>query len=164
MSKRETLSSRLGFIMLSVGCAVGLGNVWRFPYITGQYGGGMFVLLYLVCLLLLGFPLLLGELTVGRGGGANLVGSVKNLAPSRKKLWALPFQVVFTGNFLLMTYYTMVSGWLLAYTVYYLTGKMAKFTTPEQINALHGQLTASPVESSLYMLATVFICSLICSL
>ena len=164
MSKRETLSSRLGFIMLSVGCAVGLGNVWRFPYITGQYGGGMFVLLYLVCLLLLGFPLLLGELTVGRGGRANLVGSVKNLAPSRKKLWALPFQVVFTGNFLLMTYYTVVSGWLLAYTVYYLTGHMAKFSTPAEFGSLFGQLTAAPVESSLYMAATVAVSALICSL
>lgn len=164
MSKRETLSSRLGFIMLSVGCAVGLGNVWRFPYITGQYGGGMFVLLYLVCLLLLGFPLLLGELTVGRGGRANLVGSVKNLAPSRKKLWALPFQVVFTGNFLLMTYYTVVSGWLLAYTVYYLTGHMAKISTPAEFGSLFGQLTAAPVESSLYMAATVAVSALICSL
>ena len=76
MQERETLSSRLGFLMLSVGCAVGLGNVWRFPYITGKYGGGMFVLLYLFFLALMGFPLLVAELSIGRSGQANLVGSV----------------------------------------------------------------------------------------
>ena len=90
MSERETLSSRLGFIMLSVGCAVGLGNVWRFPYITGKYGGGMFVLLYLLFLVLIGFPLLVAELSVGRGGRANLVGSVQKLAPeSTGKYWQM---------------------------------------------------------------------------
>ena len=164
MSQRETLSSRLGFIMLSVGCAVGLGNVWRFPYITGQYGGGMFVLLYLVCLLLLGLPLLLAELSVGRGGGANLVGSVRNLAATRKNLWVLPFKAVFTGNFILMTYYTVVSGWLLAYTVYYLTDSIGKCRTPGEFGTLFSQLTASPVESGLYMFFTVLISALICSL
>ncbi len=164
MSQRETLSSRLGFIMLSVGCAVGLGNVWRFPYITGQYGGGMFVLLYLVCLLLLGLPLLLAELSVGRGGGANLVGSVRNLAATRKNLWVLPFKAVFTGNFILMTYYTVVSGWLLAYTVYYLTDSIGKCRTPGEFGTLFSQLTASPVESGLYMAFTVLISALICSL
>ena len=164
MSQRETLSSRLGFIMLSVGCAVGLGNVWRFPYITGQYGGGMFVLLYLVCLLLLGLPLLLAELSVGRGGGANLVGSVRKLAATRKNLWVLPFKAVFTGNFILMTYYTVVSGWLLAYTVYYLTDAIGKCRTPGEFGTLFSQLTASPVESGLYMAFTVLISALICSL
>ena len=78
--KRETLASRLGFLMLSVGCAVGLGNVWRFPFIVGKFGGGMFVLLYLFFLVLLGWPVLLMELSVGRASRRNLVGAFGRLA------------------------------------------------------------------------------------
>ena len=163
MSERETLGSRLGFIMLSVGCAVGLGNVWRFPYITGHYGGGMFVLLYLVFLVLLGFPLLIAELSVGRGGGANLVGSVRNLAAPDKKLWTLPFKIVFTGNFILMIYYTVVSGWLFAYTSYYLTNYVAKCKTPGDYGKLFDTLCASPWESTAFMLGTVAVSAAVCS-
>lgn len=163
MSERETLGSRLGFIMLSVGCAVGLGNVWRFPYITGHYGGGMFVLLYLLFLVLLGFPLLIAELSVGRGGGANLVGSVRNLASSDKKLWTLPFKIVFMGNFILMIYYTVVSGWLFAYTSYYLTNYVAKCKTPGDYGKLFDALCASPWESTAFMLGTVAVSSAVCS-
>ena len=164
MSERETLSSRLGFIMLSVGCAVGLGNVWRFPYITGKYGGGMFVLLYLLFLVLIGFPLLVAELSVGRGGRANLVGSVQKLAPeSTGKYWQIPFKVVFSGNFILMIYYTVVSGWLLAYSGYYLTGAISHCREAKEISAVFGQLTASPWESSIFMLITVAVSAFVCS-
>lgn len=161
MSERETLSSRLGFIMLSVGCAVGLGNVWRFPYITGQYGGGMFVLLYLIFLVLLGFPLLVAELSVGRCGRANLVGSVSKLAGSRQK-WTWPFRLVFTGNFILMIYYSVVSGWLLAYIWHYLSGSVLKCSAQADFNALFGNLTASPWQSSFFMLLTVVSSTVIC--
>ena len=161
MSERETLSSRLGFIMLSVGCAVGLGNVWRFPYITGQYGGGMFVLLYLVFLFLLGFPLLIAELSVGRCGRANLVGSVKKLSGAHK-FWPIPFRIVFLGNFILMCYYTVVTGWLLAYTWYYLTGSVNSCKTPGDFGTLFSSLTSSLPESTIFMLLAVITSSLIC--
>ena len=161
MPERETLSSRLGFIMLSVGCAVGLGNVWRFPYITGKYGGGMFVLLYLIFLVLLGFPLLVGELSIGRCGRANLVGSANRIS-GNKKIWNIIFQTVFTGNFILMTYYTVVSGWLLAYTKYYLTGSINVCSTPAAFAQCFNALTANPLESLIYMLITVIIATIVC--
>ena len=161
MSERETLSSRLGFIMLSVGCAVGLGNVWRFPYITGKYGGGMFVLLYLLFLVLMGFPLLVGELAVGRCGQANLVGSANRIS-NNKKLWNILFQTVFTGNFILMTYYTVVTGWLISYTVSYLTGAITPYNTPEAVGNFFGSLTSSPVDSIMYMVITVIAATTVC--
>lgn len=161
MSERETLSSRLGFIMLSVGCAVGLGNVWRFPYITGKYGGGMFVLLYLVFLVLLGYPLLIAELSTGRCGRSTLVGSADKIS-GNKKLWSIIFRTVFTGNFILMCYYTVVSGWLLAYTWYYLTNSISSCTTPEAFANCFSALTANPVASSCGMLVTVALATFVC--
>ena len=115
MKKRETLSSRMGFLLLSVGCAVGLGNVWRFPFVTGKYGGGMFVLLYLLFLLILGFPLLTAELAIGRAGRGNLISSSGRLA-GKNTPWPKIMTAAFAGNLLLMMYYTVVTGWLLAYT------------------------------------------------
>ena len=151
----------MGFIMLSVGCAVGLGNVWRFPYVTGKYGGGMFVLLYLFFLVLLGFPLLVGELAIGRCGQANLVGSADRIT-GNKKLWHILFQTVFTGNFILMIYYTVVTGWLLAYTVSYITGSITQCTTPATFGEFFGALTASPGKSVSYMLVTVAAATGVC--
>ena len=147
MQERETLSSRLGFLMLSVGCAVGLGNVWRFPYITGKYGGGMFVLLYLFFLALMGFPLLVAELSIGRSGQANLVGSVKKLS-NGNKFWITPFRLVFIGNFLLMMYYTVVSGWLLSYTWGYVANDFSVCKSVADFNGFFSALIGSPLSSS----------------
>ena len=89
--KREQLSSRIGFILLAAGCAIGLGNIWRFPYIVGENGGGFFVLLYLICLALLGFPILLLELSVGRAGRSTFPGAFKNLKNKNSKFrWEIP--------------------------------------------------------------------------
>lgn len=174
-SARETLASRLGFLMLSVGCAVGLGNVWRFPYICGKYGGGWFVLLYLLFLVLLGFPILMMELAVGRAGRANLVGSYRKLAKHDGHFWAAIGKVIFSGNVLLMTYYTTISGWLIAYACYYAGGSIMKCTqiTPEgtldiaasrvAIGDFFGSLVSSPGRSLLYMLITVALGALLCS-
>ena len=118
---RERLDSRLGFLMLAAGCAVGLGNVWRFPYVVGQNGGAAFVLVYLLFLALLGFPLLVAELSVGRAAQGGIASAFAALAPSRmsRKAWGAIGAVVFAGNFLLMFYYTDVAGWLMRYTVGY---------------------------------------------
>ena len=101
MSEREKLSSRLGFILLSAGCAVGLGNVWRFPFITGKYGGATFVLIYLVFLLLIGLPVMTMEFAIGRGGKSNLVGSYRKLEPKGHK-WHISGYAGVLGNYMLL--------------------------------------------------------------
>ena len=113
---RERLASRLGFLMLAAGCAVGLGNVWRFPFVVGQNGGAAFVLVYLGFLALFGFPVLLAELAVGRGGKAGIAFAMKSLGG---RWWGYAGLVVFGGNLLLMIYYTDVAGWLLKFTEAY---------------------------------------------
>ena len=162
MEKRESLGSRLGFIMLSVGCAVGLGNVWRFPYVVGAYGGGLFVLLYLVFLLLLGFPILAMELSVGRAGQANLVGSMRKLTGNSAR-WVLPVKICFFGSLLLMMYYTTISGWLLAYTWYYLDGSMMQCTTVAEISGKFGSLVSDPWSSAMYMIIVVIAGVIMCA-
>ena len=157
---RESLASRLGFILLSVGCAVGLGNVWRFPYVAGKYGGGMFVLLYLVFLVLLGFPILTMELAVGRAGKANLVGSMRNLTGNARR-WVIPVKIVFVGNLLLMMYYTVISGWLFAYSFNYINGTMME-NGGVSIADKFSLLTGSPGMSSSYMLLTVVTGTVLC--
>ena len=162
MSSRESLASRLGFIMLSVGCAVGLGNVWRFPYVAGKYGGGMFVLLYLIFLVLLGFPILTMELAVGRAGKANLVGSISNLTNGARR-WVVPVKIVFIGNLLLMMYYTVISGWLISYAFNYINGTMMQLNGGSDIAENFTALTASPWQSSVYLLLTVVIGTVLCA-
>ena len=114
MSKRETLGSRLGFILLSAGCAIGLGNVWRFPYITGRNGGAGFVLIYLLFLVLLGLPVMAMEFAIGRGSKQNIGLSLKTLEKEGSK-WHYygPFAVI--GNYILLMFYTTIAGWILYY-------------------------------------------------
>ncbi|MBO4344225.1 MAG: sodium-dependent transporter, partial [Victivallales bacterium] len=127
-TSRETLATRLGFILLSAGCAIGLGNVWRFPFIVGQYGGGIFVFLYLFFLLILGFPIMMTEMAIGRGGRSNLVGSFRNLATSHRKAWTWLARIMISGCLILMIYYTSVSGWLFSYTGYFARGTISNAT------------------------------------
>ena len=157
MKKRETLSSRMGFLLLSVGCAVGLGNVWRFPYVTGKYGGGMFVLLYLVFLLLLGFPLLTAELAIGRAGRGNLISSSARLAGG--SVWPKIMTAAFAGNLLLMMYYTVVTGWLLACTAAFFDNSLMTAGDP---GAFFGALVASPDRSTFYMAVSVALSAVVC--
>jgi NSS family neurotransmitter:Na+ symporter len=112
---REKLKSRLGFLMLAAGCAVGLGNVWRFPFVVGQNGGAAFVLIYIAFLFLFGFPLLIAELSLGRASKLGISGALNNLTtkPSSRRAWGVIGTVIFSGNLLLMLYYTDVGGWLL---------------------------------------------------
>ena len=115
MEKRETFSSRLGFLLISAGCAIGLGNVWRFPYITGKYGGAAFVLLYLLFLLILGLPVMVMELAVGRASRRSIALSFQTLEPKGSK-WHWFSYVGLAGNYLLMMFYTVIAGWLLYYS------------------------------------------------
>ena len=158
MKERETLSSHLGFLLLSVGCAVGLGNVWRFPYITGKYGGGMFVLVYLLFLLILGFPLLVAELAIGRAGQGNLISSSARLAAGRP-LWTKIMKVVFVGNLLLMMYYTVVTGWLLAYTAAYCDNSIMTVGDP---GAFFVSLIESPGRSIVYTVIAIAVSAVVC--
>ena len=121
---REKLGSRLGFILLSAGCAIGCGNVWKFPWMTGQYGGGGFVLVYVLCLLLLGLPALTMEFAVGRAAQASPVKMYQKLEKPGQK-WHIHGYVALLGNLALMAFYTVVTGWMIYYFVMFLLGKSA---------------------------------------
>lgn len=122
MNERENLSTRLGFILLSAGCAIGIGNVWRFPYVVGQYGGGVFVLIYIGCLFLLGIPVLTMEYAIGRKSRKSVLPALKQLEKKGSKwhLWGYPAML---GNYVLLFFYSVVSGWILYYTYLMASGK-----------------------------------------
>lgn len=124
---REHFGSRLGFLLMTAGCAIGLGNVWRFPYIAGNYGGAIFVLFYVIFLAALGFPIMIAELSIGRAGQSDLPGAVKKLQKEGHK-WHIPANISFIGNLILLMFYTVVTGWMLAYAWKFICGSgiMAK--------------------------------------
>ena len=124
MEKREKLGSRLGFIMLSAGCAIGCGNVWKFPWMTGQYGGGGFVLIYIICLLVLGLPVMTMEFAVGRASQASPLYMYQKLQKPGQK-WGFMGWICLLANFALMAFYTVVTGWIIYYFVRFLTGQTA---------------------------------------
>ena len=160
--KRETLGTRLGFLMLAAGSAVGLGNVWRFPYIVGKYGGGMFVLLYLIFLGLLGYPVLLMELSLGKASRQGYIGAFRTLANKHRPFWVGLARLLFMGNLLLMMYYTTVTGWLFSYTHSYASGAMSSHNTSEQIASQFTGLLASPGRSTFYMLLACLLGTALC--
>lgn len=114
MKERETFGSRLGFVLISAGCAIGLGNVWKFPYIVGQYGGALFVIIYILFLALLGLPILTMEFSVGRASRKSISRSFHELEPKGTK-WHIYSWFGMAGNYLLMMFYTTVAGWMLIY-------------------------------------------------
>ena len=158
--EREKLSSRLGFILLSAGCAIGCGNVWKFPYITGQFGGGMFVLIYLVCLVLLGLPIMTMEFTMGRASQKSPVAAYQVLEPKGSK-WHFHGYAAMVGNYLLMMFYVTVSGWILYYC-YAMAAGMLNGTT-EQISGVFPALQQKPWTmigfNSVVVVAGFLICS-----
>ena len=159
--KREKFGSRLGFILISAGCAIGLGNVWRFPYITGQYGGAAFVLIYLFFLLVLGLPIMVMELSVGRASQASAALSFDKLEPEGTK-WHWYKYGAMAGNYLLMMFYTTIGGWMLLYFVKMATGKFAGLNA-DQIAGEFGNLTSRPVLMTVFMAIVVILCFAICS-
>ena len=160
MEKRETFSSRLGFVLISAGCAIGLGNVWRFPYITGKYGGAAFVLLYLLFLVILGLPVMVMELAVGRASQRSIALSFQRLEPKGSK-WHWYSYVGFAGNYLLMMFYTVIAGWLLYYFVKMLQGGFTGLNA-EEVAGQFVELMGQPGIMSIYMLLVVCIGMFVC--
>ena len=159
--QREKLGSRLGFILLSAGCAIGIGNVWKFPYITGQCGGGAFVLLYLFFLVIMGIPAMTMEFSLGRASQKSPVRLYQALKPE-PGLWAVHGYAAMAGNYLLMMFYTTVAGWMLRYFVSTAAGSFAG-KTPEQVGAQFGEICADPVSMVVFMGIVVVVGFFICS-
>lgn len=162
MNNRERFSSRLGFILISAGCAVGLGNVWRFPYITGQYGGAAFVLVYLIFLVLLGLPIMVMEFSVGRASQKSAAHSFHVLEPAGTK-WHLQGYACMAGNYLLMMFYTTVGGWMAAYIFKTLTGEF-KGLDSDGVAAVFNDMLARPGYMTFWMVLVVLLSFFICSL
>ncbi|MDO4837440.1 MAG: sodium-dependent transporter [Clostridia bacterium] len=161
--KRENFASRLGFLLVSAGCAIGIGNVWRFPTVAGQNGGGVFVLFYLLFLLIMGVPVLTMELAVGRAGQGTASQAYKALEKKGSK-WHLHGYVCLLGCVMLMMYYTTVSGWMLSYFVKFLTGTFNSLSASDAAANVFSQMLANPWEMGLFMAITVVLGILICSL
>ena len=159
--KREKFSSRLGFILISAGCAVGLGNVWRFPYITGQYGGAAFVLMYLVFLFILGLPIMVMEFSVGRASQKSAAKSFDVLEPKGTK-WHWVKYVAITGNYMLMMFYTVVGGWMLAYFFKMAKGDFVNLDS-EGIGAMFNNLLGDGQALIFWMLMVIVIGFFVCS-
>ena len=153
--ERERFGSRLGFILVSAGCAIGLGNVWRFPYITGEYGGAAFVVLYLIFLVIFALPVLVMEFAAGRASQRSIARSYDELEPEGGK-WHRFKWVGLAGNYLLMMFYTVVAGWMLAFMVKSAMGEFNGAST-EHVASVFGQLLADPVQMTIYMLIIVVI-------
>lgn len=158
---REKFSSRLGFLLISAGCAVGLGNVWRFPYITGLYGGAAFVLIYLFFLFMLGLPIMVMEFSVGRASQKSAAVSFDVLEPKGTK-WHFTKYVAIAGNYLLMMFYTTVGGWMLAYFFKTAKGDLSG-ATAEQIGNAFNTMLGNPTELIFWMVVVIIIGFLICS-
>ena len=159
---REKFSTRLGFILISAGCAIGLGNVWRFPYIVGAYGGAAFVLIYLACLLGLGLPVIVMEFAVGRGSQRSIAQSFDVLEPKGTK-WHVYKWFGMAGNYLLMMYYTTITGWILLYFVKMLKGDFAGLD-PEGVGAEFGGMLGQPGLMIVFLVIAVGLGFFICSL
>lgn len=142
--EREKLGSRLGFILLSAGCAIGCGNVWKFPWMCGEYGGGAFVLLYLIFLVILGLPVMIMEFSVGRASQASVIKCYQNLEKPNQK-WHYHGIAAFIGNILLMMFYTSVAGWILYYFVSFLKGDMTGISNTASGELFGNMLSNVPV-------------------
>ena len=162
MEKRETFASRLGFILISAGCAIGLGNVWRFPYITGKYGGAAFVLIYLCFLVILGIPIMVMEFSVGRASKRSAARSFHVLEPKGTK-WHLAGYLAIIGNYMLMMFYTTVGGWMLAYIVKMASGTFTGLT-PDEVGGVFNGMLANPGEMTVWMIVTVVLSFAVCSM
>lgn len=160
--ERENFKSKLGFILVSAGCAIGIGNVWRFPFVTGQNGGGIFVLLYLLFLVIMGIPVLTMELAIGRASKKSAVLAYKALEKPKSK-WHIHGWFCILGCYLLMMYYTPVSGWMLSYFFKFATGTFESGMSSEQVSNVFSNLMSNPTEMIIWMaimaIAGFFVCS-----
>ncbi len=160
--QRETLKSRIGFILISAGCAIGIGNVWKFPYMAGQYGGALFVILYLICLAIMGVPALTVEFTLGRAARKSPVMLYQQLEKPGQK-WHIHGYVAMAANYLLMMFYTVVAGWMLKYFVLSAMGSFDGLS-PEMIGGVFDAVCANPKTMIFYMGITVVLGFLVCGI
>ena len=160
--KREKFASRLGFLLISAGCAIGLGNVWRFPYTVGAYGGAAFIIFYLLFLICFALPIMIMEFSVGRASRCNIAGSFTKLQKPNHKWHYFGF-IGIIGNYLLMMFYTTVSGWMTAYCFYMINGSLNNLS-PEQIGLFFSAHLNNPSYNILWMAITVILGFSICSL
>lgn len=161
--ERENFGSRLGFILISAGCAIGLGNVWRFPYIVGKYGGAIFILIYFLFLIIFGLPIMSMEFSVGRASRKSIAHSFEALEPKGTK-WHLFSYIGMAGNYLLMMFYTTVTGWMFAYFFKMLRGDFAGQLSSEQISAQFDTLNTNSVAQVGFMLLATVLGFTVCSL
>ncbi|WP_294448971.1 sodium-dependent transporter [uncultured Gemmiger sp.] len=159
--KRENFNSRLGFLLVSAGCAIGIGNVWRFPTVTGENGGGVFVLFYLLFLITMGIPVLTMELAVGRAGRASAGEAYRNLEPKGTK-WHWHGWACLIGSVVLMMYYTTVTGWMMSYFVKFITGTFTGLSA-EAVPNVFVDLLADPFEMGFWMAVAVVLGFVVCS-
>ena len=162
MEKREHFSSRLGFILISAGCAIGLGNVWRFPYIVGQYGGAAFVLIYILFLVILGMPIMAMEFAVGRASQKSAARSFHVLEPKGTK-WHIAGWSAMAGNYILMMFYTTVGGWMLAYIYKTITGEFEGLDA-EGVGNVFNSMLGNAGEMMTWMLIIVIIGFAVCAI
>ena len=161
MEERDSFKSRLGFILVSAGCAIGIGNVWKFPYITGEYGGAVFVLFYLAFLILLGIPVVTMELAVGRSSRKSVLRGFETLEP-KGTYWHLHGWVCLIGSYILMVYYTTISGWMVDYFWKFLRGSFVE-ASPGRVADIFGQMVSSPMELMFFMGLTVLVGFAVCA-
>ncbi len=159
---REKLKSRLGFLLLAAGCAVGLGNIWRFPFIAGLYGGASFVMIYLLFLVILGLPIMVMELSVGRAARQNIGKAFKTLQPEGTK-WYIYGHIGIAGNYLLMMFYTTVTGWILSYLFATFRGRLSGLT-PVETGQFFDTMLVDPLSMGAWMVAAVIIGFLVTSI
>lgn len=160
--EKEQFGSRLGFILVSAGCAIGLGNVWKFPYICGENGGAAFIVIYLACLAMLGLPMLICEYAVGRGSGKSVMKAYDVLQPEGT-LWSKVKHFCFAGNYLLMMFYTMVAGWMLHYVYLMVTGKFVNADTA-QVKDIFENMLNEPGVMMFWTMVIILLCFGICAL
>lgn len=155
MKERETFGSRLGFLLVSAGCAIGIGNVWKFPYMCGQYGGAAFIVIYLIFLAVLGLPILICEFAVGRASRKGMASAFEILEPAGSQWHRLKW-ISILGCYLLMMFYTMVAGWMLYYAFRTATGKLAGLDTDQVAGAFSEMLGSAPTMTLWMVIAVVF--------
>ena len=160
--ERESFKSRTGFLLVSAGCAIGIGNVWRFPYVVGQNGGGLFVLFYLIFLVLMGIPVLTMEFAVGRAGGKSAVLSYKTLEKPKSK-WHIHGWFCMLGCYMLMMYYTTVSGWMTSYFYKFATGEFKTGMDSKSVSNVFNNLTSSPIEMLIWIFIITALGFFVCS-
>ena len=160
--ERESFKSRTGFLLVSAGCAIGIGNVWRFPYVVGQNGGGLFVLFYLIFLVLMGIPVLTMEFAVGRASGKSAILSYKTLEKPKSK-WHIHGWFCMLGCYMLMMYYTTVSGWMTSYFYKFATGEFETGMDSKSVTNVFNNLISSPIEMLIWIFIITALGFFVCS-